>query len=57
MVGSVLRVCFALTLAAYMLMNWVVCGLLMLCSCLSERSRGGWARISSRRAFSATLFF
>ena len=57
MVGSVLRVCFALTLAGFMLMNWVVCGLLLLCSCVSDRTRGGWALISSRLAFSATLFF
>jgi hypothetical protein len=55
MVGSVLRVCFGLTLAVFMLVNWLVCRLLLLCSCISERTRSGCALVSSQLAFGATL--
>ena len=56
MVGSVLRVCFGLTLAVFMLASWLVCRLLLLCSCISERTRGGCALVSTQLAFTATLF-
>ena len=56
MVGSVLRVCFGLTLAVFMTVDWLVCRLLLLCSCISERTRGGCALVSTQLAFTATLF-
>lgn len=54
-VGSVLRVCFALTLATLMLAEWLVCRLLMLCSCISERTRQGCALVSCQLCWSGAL--
>eukprot|EP01043_Picozoa_sp_COSAG02_P016500 COSAG02_NODE_728_length_17995_cov_52.042244_6_plen_204_part_00 len=55
MVGSVLRVCFALTLAIFMLAEWLVCRLLTLCPCISERTRQGCALVSCRVCWSGAL--
>lgn len=55
-VGSILRVCFGLTMAVAMLVNAAICKLLLLCSCLPERTRGGMALVTTQCAFALTLF-
>lgn len=55
MVGSVLRVCFALTLAVFMLAEWLLCRLGMLCSCISERTREGCTLVSCQACWAGTL--
>lgn len=55
-VGSVLRVCFGLTLAVFMLADWLFCRILLVCTCLGQRTRGGVALVATQLAYRMTLF-